>query len=101
MKLYHGTAERNLISILEEGIKPGPEGCVFLAETQFDALKFLALRCFDEDIIVFEVEVSEEKVEETFDHSYSFFKCKAYGYFGKIEPSMLTTNIMKYPKQDK
>lgn len=93
-KFYHATDFKNLHSILEEGIKPGFEGIVYLAETKEDARKFVALR-FYEKVVVIEVELEESDVEETFDHNYSFFKCRAFGYPGTIHLRQMT-NFWKY-----
>ncbi len=84
MKYYHATDIKNTISILDNGIKTGIDGCVYLTKTKEDAVKFIALRT-DNDIIVFEVELNEKKVKESYDHSEKFFKCKAY-YYSKDIP---------------
>lgn len=94
-KYYHATPSKNLLSIMSEGIKTGCDGVVYLAETREDALKFICIRCF-EDIVIFEVKLSEDKVDETFDHSQQFFKCKAYGYAGNISRKAIQ-NVWEYP----
>lgn len=53
---YHATPYENLVSIVVDGI------------------------------LTVEVLIDSEKVEETFDHSLQFFKCKAFGYKGDIKP---------------
>ena len=90
-KFYHATPLRNLNSILSSGeIRKGCDGLVYLAESEQDALKFIAIRCFDE-IVVLEIEVpDEQQVIETFDHSYSFFQCRAFAY-----PENISTNCIK------
>lgn len=97
-KYYHATPFKNLYSILEEGLKVGYDGITYLAETPQDALKFICLRCFD-DILVIEVELDETKVQETFDHSYAFFKCRAYGYNELITVTQMT-DFVKYGKNN-
>ncbi len=88
-KYYHATPYENLPSILENGIMPGFEGIVYLCETATDSLKFVAIRgC--QDILVIEVELNEDDVIETFDHSEAFFKCKAFGYQETIQVSQMT-----------
>ena len=90
---YHATTKENLDSILESGLKAGNMCCVFMTENEEDAVKFLALR-FIPEVVTIKIELDDEdmeKVQETFDHSQSFFKCRAFGYFGdisvdKIEP---------------
>lgn len=80
---YHATPYENSFSIIANGIKANYEGIVYLTKEMDDAIKFVAVRgC--RDILIIEVSVDDEKVEETFDHSYSFFKCKAFGYNGDI-----------------
>lgn len=91
---YHATSIKNLESIIEHGIKPGYDGIVYLAETKEDALKFTCLRITG-DILIFEVKLPEDKVFETFDHSYNFFKCKSFGY-AKTIPFKAIINITKY-----
>lgn len=82
---YHATPYENLASIVVDGIKSGMEGIVYLTKERDDALKFLVIRgCHD--ILTVEVLIDSEKVEETFDHSLQFFKCKAFGYKGDIKP---------------
>lgn len=90
-KYYHATTVDNFNSIMNDGvIKTGWDGIVYLTETPQDALKFIALRTFD-DIIVLEVEVDESLVVETFDHSYAFFKCKSYGCRQNISFDQVTS----------
>lgn len=95
--LYHATDYNNLIPILEQGLKPGCDGVVYLAETPEDALKFVYLRGY-KSIVTLQVKIhkkDEDKLEETFDHNYNFFKCKAFGYYGNIPPKNIIP-LMKY-----
>lgn len=94
MKMYHATNYENLGSILENGILPSPEGIVYLTEKQDEAPRFLVLRGIKK-ILVVECEVEETNIEEQFDHNEKFFKCKAYGHYGKIEPESCL-NFFKY-----
>lgn len=94
MKYYHATKTENLDSILEQGIKPGCDGAVYLTITPQDALKFMLIRGIT-DVIVLEVNLLQSWVEESFDHNQAFFKCRAYCYYGTI-PSEKITNILKY-----
>lgn len=90
-KYYHATEEKNLDSIIEKGILPGVDGGVYLTETPEDAYKFVAIRVFSIDPIpVLEVELDESLVEESFDHSQAFFKCRAFRYPGPIPVNQIT-----------
>ena len=84
MKYYHATASSNAKSIVNDGkIYTGIDGIVYLADSRENALNFVGVRVFNEPIIVFEIDIPEDEaklVEETFDHSYNFFRCKSYGY---------------------
>ncbi len=95
MKYYHATDINNMINIVYEGIKTGIDGCVYLAKTKEDAMKFIAIRT-NNDIIVFEVELNENNVEESYDHNEQFFKCKAYYYSDNI-PKEKITGAFKFP----
>lgn len=93
-KFYHATPYSNLLSILSNGIKTGVDKVVYLAETKESALKFICIRCFD-PILVIEIELDEDKVEESFDHSYQFFKEKAFVYPKDI-PAHKLGNMWRY-----
>lgn len=95
MKSYfHATTEHNFESIKNDGeIKTGWDGVVYLADSAENALKFISIRAMGKPIVVLEVELDENDVEETFDHSFSFFKCKAYGYPNNICLSCLVSAV--------
>ena len=96
-KYYHATDYNNLGNILVNGIHPGPDGLVYMCETETDALKFLYVRGYRE-LLVCEIKIlkkDEINVMETFDHSFNFFKCRAFGYKGHIDTSKIT-NYVKY-----
>jgi len=76
---YHATPYENLFSVTEKGIIKGIDGVVYLTEKPYEAARFVAIRGFDK-ILVLGVEIDEDKVKESFDHSEAFFKCKAYFY---------------------
>ena len=78
-KMYHATKYSNLWSIVNRGIVPGVDGIVYLAETKEDALKFIAIRIFEEPVLLLEVTVDEAALQETFDHSFAFFKARSWG----------------------
>ena len=92
---YHATPFENLNSIFKKGITRGIDGVVYLAETSEDAVKFIAIRGHKK-ILVIEVEVEDDMVEESFDHSESFFKCKAYYYPNNISVNEFGDNIKTY-----
>lgn len=95
MKYYHATSMANLASISTEGIKPSFEGIVYLTTTPEDSLKFMLVHLVL-DVVVCEVDLPKNKVEETFDHSEAFFKCRCFGHRGTIPPSKIT----KYTQYD-
>ena len=95
--MYHGTSYNNMLKIMSHGIEPSCDGLVYLCEKPEDCAKFLYIRGI-KDIVVFKVRIPkklEHNLHETFDHSYEFFKCKAFGYFGELSPEMIEP-IMQY-----
>ena len=97
---YHATSKDNLGNILSNGIKRDKiERVVYLTDKGEDAVKFLAMRGHT-NIIVFKITASKldkSKIKESFDHSYSFFKCRAYIYDGDIKESAIDMeHIMQY-----
>ena len=78
MKYYHAAPADTMDKISADGvIKKGYDGRVYLCKNPDDAAKFIAIRgC--KNIEVIEVELRESQVKESFDHSESFFGCKAY-----------------------
>lgn len=66
--------------MLEKGILPGPDGLIYLCTDPTDSAKFLYIRGH-RDIIVYEVKVPKklsDTIIETFDHSPTFFQCRAF-----------------------
>ena len=89
-KYYHATNFANFSGIMaDDVIKAGIDGGVYLCDTAKDACKFLAIRGVKR-IYVFEVEVNESQMVESFDHDEGFFGCKAYLYLGDIPYSQVT-----------
>lgn len=80
---YHATPFENLNSIMTQGIRKGCDGVVYLTERPEDAAKFVAIRGCTK-ILVLGVDIEEDMVTESFDHSEVFFKCKAYMYSENI-----------------
>lgn len=78
---YHATPFENLESIMvtDQEIRKGCDGVVYLTEKPNDAVKFLVIRGYTK-ILVIGVDLEEDMVSESFDHSEAFFKCKAYTY---------------------
>lgn len=92
---YHATPFENLNSIFKKGITRGVDGVVYLTEKPEEAAKFVAIRgC--KKILVIEVEVEDYLVEESFDHSQEFFKCRAYSYPYDISIDEFGDNIRTY-----
>lgn len=85
---YHATPYENLESILENGIKRGVDGVVYLTEGRDEAMRFLLIRGY-RDILTVEVLIDSENVDEMFDHNPNFFKCRAFGYKGDIKSNEL------------
>ena len=95
MKYYHATTAAAAESIIADGkIKTGFDGVVYLGDSINNAAKFLLIRFTPgSEIIIFEIEgLDESKIEESFDHSEAFFKCKAWMYPEDI-PTTLVTNV--------
>ena len=86
---YHATPVENLCSIMDKGLIKGIDGIVYLTEKPEEAIRFLAVRGFKEAIVC-KIDLEEDLVEEQFDHNPNFFKCRAYGYKGDIEPYDIT-----------
>lgn len=96
-KYYHGTSYKNLLKIInDKKIKASIEGIVYLTKSKQDALKFISFRYMTEDIAVIELNLDDNNIIETFDHSQNFFKARSYGYKGDIDTSNVT-NCWKYP----
>lgn len=95
MKYYHACSEDTYRSIMNDGVIKvnNIEGIVYLADSATNAAKFLALRHMFEPIYVFEIDgLQDNEIEEQFDHSETFFKCKAFGVSRDI-PLTSVTNI--------
>jgi len=87
---YHATDKANLGKILMQGIKATREG-VYLADKPEYAVRFLMIRGI-KDIIVFKIDakkLDKKKLFESYDHSRSFFKCRAYIYEEDIKPTVI------------
>lgn len=92
---YHATPFENLCSIFRKGIVKGCDGVVYLTEKPEEAVRFVAIRGYKK-ILVIEVEVEDYMVAESFDHSETFFKCRAYSYPQDISIDEFGDNIRTY-----
>lgn len=85
MRFYHATTNEVMEKILrDKEIKQSWDGCVYLCKQPIDSCKFLAIRGIRK-VCVIEVELGNDEVQESHDHSESFFGCKAYIHEGGIE----------------
>jgi RNA:NAD 2'-phosphotransferase (TPT1/KptA family) len=97
---YHATSTENRESILRGGLKGGPDGMIYLAESRDDALMFMILRFHIKDITIFEIDrkqLDKTKVEESFDHSQEFYGCRGWMYSETI-PSQAIVDITQYSR---
>jgi hypothetical protein len=118
-KYYHATWQDKYLPILRDGIKPGWEGIVYMCDSTEDVLKLMGWRLLSrhegveevevngevvklpkttefDSFYVFEFELDEKDVRESFDHSASFFGgARAWFYEGTISPDQLT-NVYEY-----
>lgn len=91
---YHATPFENLESIMAQGIIRGCDGVVYLTEKPEEAARFVAIHgC--KKILVLGVELEEDLINESFDHSQIFFMCRAFTYQGDI-PADEITEFLKY-----
>lgn len=90
--LYHATVSDNLDSIYKNGLIPqGFYNAVFLADNPESAAAFLKVRLIN-NITVLRVKFNNNqfrKLDESFDHSDSFFRCRAYMCYETITPERL------------
>ena len=84
MRFYHAAPKETMMKIYAEGVlKKSWDGVVYMCKDPIDACKFLAIRGMRQ-MSVIELELDEKEVEESHDHSETFFKCKAYIKHGDI-----------------
>lgn len=95
MKYYHATSFDNAIKIINDGyLKPIVDGVYFCTSCS-DCLKFVYVRQRNTKCVIFEVDINESDVSESFDHNESFFNCKAYVSSSSISV-MNVTDILCY-----
>lgn len=83
---YHATSVSNEMSILTKGLHVGFNGITYMTEDEKDAFKFAAAHGVPL-IVIFKIEIPntyKNRIIETFDHNYDFFKCHCWGYKGYI-----------------
>lgn len=84
---YHYTKAENAVSIISEGLT----GTTFMCENEQDCLLFAHIYNYGQEVNIFiykiKAEAVEDKLEESFDHSYEFFKCRAFTFTGTIDYS--------------
>ena len=83
-KYYHAATPETMEKIVSDGVvKKGIDGCIYICERPDDAAKFVAIRGH-EVIDVIELNLPEDKVIESYDHSIQFFGCRAFMYRGDV-----------------
>lgn len=92
MKLYHATPARNLTKILVSGLKPHLGG-IYFADSAKAAAAFILIRG-EREVIVFEFDIPDNLVEESFDHNETVLKrifqvdsCRCFTYSESIKAS--------------
>ena len=87
-KLYHSTKVENLDNILVNGLKTGCDGCIYFADSIQNSLKFVLIRGIPlDETVTIEVDIKDldsKLIDFSYDHSESFFGCKAYLYTSAI-----------------
>ncbi len=99
--LFHATRIENMTNITLEGLKPMSEG-VFFSDSVQNAAKFLMLKMPISEIIVFEIatkDLDKKFLEESFDHSFEFFQCRAWVYAKPI-PYSKVRDIYDFNKKN-
>lgn len=85
-KLYHGTSIENFNSMVKDGVIKTSyfSQCIYCCQSKEDVLKFMYIYQVTPCIIL-EIEVPDEDVVETFDHSPVFFQCRCFGITKAVE----------------
>jgi len=114
--LYHASYGSRMESIFEDGLQPGPDGCVYLAgprpahaaqfiamrpevdgvhEVELDGQMLLLPKIVENDIIaIFTIDatmLNADLLQESGDHNSDFFHedTASYCYFGSIDPDCI------------
>lgn len=81
MKYYHATTKECIAKIVKDGtIKHSCGGVVFLCTDPIDACKFIAIRG-EKEVYTIEVDLPEDSVKESNDHSETFFPVQSIHIF--------------------
>ena len=96
---YHATPFENIGSIFKKGILRGCDGVVYLTEKPEEAMRFLMIRGYKK-VLVIEVELEDDMVEESFDHSRIFFDCRAFAYPYDISVDEFGDNVRTFEVQN-
>lgn len=83
---YYATSVSNEMNILTKGLHAGFKGITYMTEDKMDAIKFADVTCRPY-IVILKIEIPDNyknRIIETFDHNYDFFKCRCWGYKGYI-----------------
>nr|DAK37726.1 MAG TPA: RNA 2'-phosphotransferase, Tpt1 / KptA family [Caudoviricetes sp.] len=90
MKLYHATPARNLGKIMTEGLKKR-RSAIYFADSSKAAAGFVLIRG-EKEVVVFEVDIDDSLIEESFDHNETIMKrllqidsCKCFTYSRNIK----------------
>lgn len=98
-KFYHATLQNNRGKIYKSGLKRGPDGCVYLAETMNDSAKFLLIRGIPlSDMMFIEIDavsLDKSKLHYSCDHSVEFFGCEAFCYDDDIPARFVRGHMFK------
>ena len=99
MKCYHVTPKKNIFNIMSEGIKTGPDGCIYLCKNEDDCFKFFTINPANKgkQFAVLTIDLSESEVEESFDHDKKYIDCKAYIYREDIPANKIPQNLVDIP----
>lgn len=96
MLYYHATSIENAKKILDSWKIQSPAGINYFCLKPEECLRFIYVHQRNVDCVIFEVDIHDEvQMEESFDHSETFFKCKAYCCCEAVSASLIT-NIMLY-----
>lgn len=89
MKLYHATPARNLGKIMTEGLNTRGRA-IYFADSSKAAAGFVLLRG-EKEVVVFELEIPDSLVQESFDHNETIMKrllqidsCRCFTYSRNI-----------------
>lgn len=94
---YHATRKKNTFKIIDEGLKAGWDGVVYLSDTVDGALEFMEIRQQPGLFAVIPVYLDESTVEESHDHNRAFIKANGYIHVGDIPAEYVEQDLNKIP----